>query len=193
MQKANKVRGLPQHLQWYEKILAPMKAAVAKLTRKILARKQEDAPVSYYILTAWILLNMSKQPTLEAQKPSSPSHHAWTMVHGFYSTMGGLAIRIPHDLLKSRSFSPSNSSETWFLTGKGIEFLLDAETHGHSELPDLAEQEIKAKSKANGLAKALVCMQAVWFIAQRLTRRMSHGIPCCAGQLGISKLIGTSL
>ena len=115
------------------------------------------------------------------------------MVHGFYATMGGLAIRIPHDLPESKSFLPSNSSETWFLTGRGIEYLLDAETHGLNELPDLSEQEIKAKSKANGVAKALVCAQAVWFIAQCLTRRMSHGIPCCAAQLGISKLIEISL
>ena len=116
------------------------------------------------------------------------------MVHGFYATMGGLAIRIPHDLPESKSFLLSGrSSETWFLTGRGIKFLLDAENYGLNELPDLSEQEIKAKSKANGVTKALVCVQAVWFIAQCLTRRMSHGIPCCAAQLGISKLIGISL
>ena len=46
MKYANEVRGLPKHLQWHEKILATMKAAVAKLDRKISARKQEARGVS---------------------------------------------------------------------------------------------------------------------------------------------------
>ena len=46
MEIANEVRGLPKHLKWHEKILATMKAAVAKLNRKISPRKQEATLVS---------------------------------------------------------------------------------------------------------------------------------------------------
>lgn len=38
-------------------------------------------------------------------------------------------------------------------------------------MPNLTEEEINAKSKASGLAKALVCIQALWFIATCITRR----------------------
>ena len=91
-------------------------------------------------------------------------------MHGFYAIMGGLAIRIPDNLPESKKFLPSDNSETWFLTSNGVHHLLEQETT-HDDLPDLSAEEIRSKSKANGLAKALVCIQAIWFIAQCITRR----------------------
>ena len=84
--------------------------------------------------------------------------------------MGGLAIRIPDNLPESKRFLPSNDSETWFLTSDGVRHLLK-QGSTHNDLPDLSKEEIKSKSKANGLAKALVCIQALWFITQCITRR----------------------
>lgn len=85
--------------------------------------------------------------------------------------MGGIAFTIPENLPESKRFLPSISSETWFVTPRGIRFLLECGL-GNDTVPDLSEEEIQSKSKANGLAKALVCIQALWFIAQCLTRRM---------------------
>ncbi len=91
-------------------------------------------------------------------------------MHGFYAIMGGLAIQIPENLPESKKFLPSDNSETWFLTSDGVRYLLKQEIT-HDNLPDLSKEEIRSKSKANGLAKALVCIQASWFIAQCITRR----------------------
>ena len=91
-------------------------------------------------------------------------------MHGFYAIMGGLAIQSPENLPESKRFLPSNNSETWFLTSDGVHYLLEQEIT-HDDLPDLSKEEIKSKSKASGLAKALVCIQALWFIAQCITRR----------------------
>ncbi len=117
------------------------------------------------------ILNFYQQPTLEAQKDASPKDRiAWGIIHGFYAVMGGLAIQIPENLPESKKFQPVDMSETWFLNERGVRHLITQEL-GRNELPNLSEAEIESKSKANGIAKALVCVQALWFIAQCLTRR----------------------
>ena len=85
--------------------------------------------------------------------------------------MGGIAFTIPGNLPESKRFLPQDTSETWFISDYGIDILLKQENY-RNVIPDLSEEEIKSKSKANGLTKALVCIQALWFIAQCLTRRM---------------------
>ena len=116
------------------------------------------------------LINL-QQLTLEAQRyPLPEDRHPWTMVHGFYAVMGGYAISVPENLPESKKFLPSDSSETWFVSDKGIELLMD-QGCGSDELPNLSEEEIRSKSNANGLAKILVCIQALWFIVQSITRR----------------------
>ncbi len=90
-------------------------------------------------------------------------------MHGFYAVMGGIAFEIPSSELKM--FMPSGDRETWFLGFAGIELLSRHQEH-RRVLPNLSEEEIKSKSKANGLGKGLVCMQALWFVAQCITRRM---------------------
>ena len=117
------------------------------------------------------VINDNQQPTLEAQRyPLPKDRHPWTIVHGFYAAMGGLAFEIPEAIPESKKFLPSDRGEISFLSEELIERLLDSD---HNELfPDLSEEEIQSKSKANGLAKSLVCIQALWFIAQCITRRM---------------------
>ena len=84
--------------------------------------------------------------------------------------MGGLALRVGEDIPESERFLPSESCETAFLDSEAIPIFL-ADEKGRQELPNLSKEEIKSKSKANGLAKTLVCIQVSWFIAQCLTRR----------------------
>lgn len=96
------------------------------------------------------------------------------MTHGFYVFMGGLAIHISDKLPKTHRFAPPGSDDHWSLTYHGLEILLKG-NDTRDELPNLSEEEIKSKSKANGLAKSLVCLQALWFIAQCLTRCMYGG------------------
>lgn len=82
--------------------------------------------------------------------------------------MGGLALDIPRDLPESEQFVPDGACGTWFITRDGLINLLKMDK---DQMPSLAEEEIKSKSKANGLAKALVCAQALWFLAECVTRR----------------------
>lgn len=92
-------------------------------------------------------------------------------MHGFYVLMGGIAFEIPRNLPESKRFLPSNTNETWFVTENEIRLSLEQGTDSEV-IPNISEEEIRSKSKANGLGKALVCIQASWFIAQCLTRRM---------------------
>ncbi|KAI4263417.1 MAG: hypothetical protein L6R42_001437 [Xanthoria sp. 1 TBL-2021] len=74
------------------------------------------------------------------------------MAHGFYVAMGGFALVLPPDLPESEQFVPSWACGTWFITQPALAILLNMD---RDRLPSLTEEEIKSKSKANGLAKAL--------------------------------------
>ena len=90
------------------------------------------------------------------------------MAHGFYVAMGGLAISIPaHLLSEDEQFIPSWACGNWFITYYGLKFLLNVD---RDQVPNLSEEEVKSKSKANGLAKALICAQALWFLTTCITR-----------------------
>ena len=77
--------------------------------------------------------------------------------------MGGLAFEIPEKIPESKKFLPSNRREFLFLSENLIDNLSSFD--GGKLLPDLSTEEIQSRSKANGLAKSLVCIQALWFIA----------------------------
>ena len=85
--------------------------------------------------------------------------------------MGGIAFELPEDITESKKFLPSHSKEVWFIIDRGIELLLRQADHCDI-IPNISKEEIKSKSKANGVAKTLVCIQALWFMAQCITRRM---------------------
>ena len=91
--------------------------------------------------------------------------------------MGGFAFEIPENLPETRRFLPSDAREHWFLT-HGCLKLLSRNEASHDVIPKISSEEIKSKSKANGLAKALVCVQTLYFIAQCLSRRQYLHCPC---------------
>lgn len=91
-------------------------------------------------------------------------------MHGFYAAMGGLAIQTPTDLPESERYSPSEANELYFVTRGGIQLLLKESGTGREEVPNISEEEIRSKSRANGVAKSLVCIQTLWFITQCITR-----------------------
>ena len=93
------------------------------------------------------------------------------MTHGFYATTGGIAFEIPENINESEQFLPSHSKEVWFISHKGIR-ILSEQAELRDMIPNLSREEIESRSKANGFAKTLVCIQALWFIIQCITRRM---------------------
>jgi hypothetical protein len=84
------------------------------------------------------------------------------MVHAFYVVMGGLVLDV-----SSTDEDPPSSPLKCTLTADGVRTVADVR-------PELFENLTKAyiqdKSKANGLAKLIVCSQASWFMIQCLSR-----------------------
>ena len=175
MRKVNETFGLPNPTPWHVTAAKKIKSVLGWLVRFSESNKRGvnrvgQAYASFYsrVLQAEIL----QQPTLESQKTNHrPELEPWTMEHGFYALMGGLAIHISDRVPKTVRFAPPGSNEYWSVTLYGLIFVL-LRDEGRDGLPNLPGEEVMAKSKANGLAKPLVCLQALWFIAQCLTRSM---------------------
>ncbi len=93
----------------------------------------------------------------------------WTLVHGFYAVMGGFAM----DSSKSKEpFLPGTTTRV-ALTTDGLRFLIE---HEPNILPDITEEQIQDKSKADGVKKILVCAQALWFCIQCISR-LAQSLP----------------
>lgn len=88
----------------------------------------------------------------------------WTSVHSFYAIMGGYTLDTLHD---PRRLPLAGGITRLTLTPKALVMLAE---HEPDLLPDMNEEAIKDKSKANHLAKFLVCIQAAWFSVQVIER-----------------------
>ncbi|KAM7214722.1 hypothetical protein V8F06_009887 [Rhypophila decipiens] len=84
--------------------------------------------------------------------------------------MGGFCIRDAVDPEIAEFMPPSHPRLVLIKTS----LLLLAE-HEPELIPDISEADIRDKSKANGLAKALICFQATWFCVQCIAR-MAQGM-----------------
>lgn len=79
------------------------------------------------------------------------------MIYAYYAVMGGFTVDISHlhDTLSRAT-----------ITTKGILFLA---RHGH--FLTITEESIRDKSKADTLAKGLVCVQVLWVVGQTIERK----------------------
>ena len=82
------------------------------------------------------------------------------MVYAQYATMGGYAVQIGH---------LHNTVEQAILTPSGLLFLAD---QGH--FFELSPRTIADKSKANLLAKGLICLQVLWVAGQVIERKIAR-------------------
>ncbi|KDR73289.1 hypothetical protein GALMADRAFT_72820 [Galerina marginata CBS 339.88] len=82
------------------------------------------------------------------------SNYGWTMTHGFYIQMGGFML---HD----------GETAIGVLSPEKLECLLEQNL---IEMPKITEDEIKDRSKGDGLSKAIVIVQTTWFIVQCIAR-----------------------
>lgn len=80
--------------------------------------------------------------------------------------MGGFAL---NEQSFERSCMPS-SVQHLTLTPRGV---LQLAAINPNIIPDIPKEQIWDKSKANGLAKLLVCLQATWFCVQCIVRLTS--------------------
>lgn len=86
-----------------------------------------------------------------------------------YAVMGGFAVdqRDAEELYFPKTLSRLTILPT------GLRLLANVDVN---LIPDISKEEISDKSKANGLAKSIVCVQAFWFCVQCITR-LSQGLP----------------
>ena len=78
----------------------------------------------------------------------------WTLRHNFYANMGGFVVSAPD----CKPFPVHGTHLCWLVR------------KGYLSLPEITAAEIKDKSKANGIAKLVTCLQAAWFVVQCLGR-----------------------
>jgi hypothetical protein len=89
--------------------------------------------------------------------------HPWTMIHSHFAIMGGFAFDTGTGV---ESFLPGQRTRVT-LSNRGVYALAQ---NAPEFLPNFSEQQIQDKSKANNLAKTLVCLQATWFCLQCVSR-----------------------
>ena len=87
-----------------------------------------------------------------------PRQTRYSLRYGYFVTMGGFVVDVSHlhNTLSRLTISP-----------KGIAFLAK---HGH--FVKISDEAIKDKSKADWLAKSLVCIQVGWMLVQTVSRRI---------------------
>ncbi|EPS39462.1 hypothetical protein H072_6766 [Dactylellina haptotyla CBS 200.50] len=86
------------------------------------------------------------------------SAESWSLRHSFFANMGGFHIKF-------------RDWDSFPITGRQICYLIE---NGHINLPQITEQDIKDKSKADGLAKLIVLIQVAWFVIQVVARAIQH-------------------
>ena len=91
------------------------------------------------------------------------------MTHSFFAVMGGYVIDTCAKTQDEREFVHGSPRLT--VTGAGALFLAY-----HGCLPDISEEAIADKSKADPITKSLACAQAGWLIVQCVAR-LAAGLP----------------
>ncbi|KAM7195825.1 hypothetical protein V8F33_006474, partial [Rhypophila sp. PSN 637] len=110
-------------------------------------------------------------PEAESEQRRCPKRkHEWTIIHCHFACMGGFCIRGAVDPETAEFMPPSHPRLV--LTKASLLLLAENEPE---LIPDISEADIRDKSEANGLAKALICFQATWFYVQCIVR-MAQGM-----------------
>lgn len=106
-----------------------------------------------------------------AKGPCLPRKHHWTVTHSFFVLSGGFAFDTT-GLPEDQKFLPGSRNRVTL----NQQAVLLVARHFPSLVPGISEAAIADKSKANALAKAIVCLQATWFVIQCLVR-LTQDVP----------------
>ncbi|KAJ7057624.1 hypothetical protein C8F01DRAFT_1027881, partial [Mycena amicta] len=85
--------------------------------------------------------------------------------------MGGYALDITISDTSKHFLRTAAGVKRLTLTPDGLLFLMK---HAPELVPRISEEDIEDKSKADGLAKLLVALQALWFCLQCISRAAQH-------------------
>ena len=122
-----------------------------------------------------------------------PKRREWSLPVAFYAAMGGLEIaidknaEIPAEILQINPDFKSDLEKYCVLTLDGVKKLAMVDL-----LPDLDDTYIADKTKADSLAKLLVCIQAVWMLVQTIVRK-TYGLPITLLELNTLAHVGCAV
>ena len=98
----------------------------------------------------------------DATSASTRKRYRWSRTHSHYALMGGYAFDMTDiPMMHGHRF------ERLTLTPRALLYMAE---HVPQHIPDISISAIQDKSKADWLAKIIVCLQAVWFFAQVVGR-----------------------
>lgn len=124
------------------------------------------------------MANDQTQHQAVVEEPPARRQHYWTKTHCWYAYIGGFVIQDLH----GQPFPLPNGLTRMSLNTEAI--LHFAQTHPQV-FPDISEGAIEDKSKADMLAKLIICGQALWFCANLFGRVFTH-LPLTALELNTS-------
>ena len=133
------------------------------------SRLRHIASACFSALTCLARTEAEKTPDSPPSETFQHEGPGWTIVHGFYVIMGGFAM---DSSTSEEPFLPDGRTRV-ALTPDGVRFLL---AHEPNSLPDISEEQIQDKSKADSITKTLVCAQASWFCVQCILR-LAQSLP----------------
>ncbi|RYP53958.1 hypothetical protein DL768_001180 [Monosporascus sp. mg162] len=110
-----------------------------------------------------------RQDPEAARQAAAGRQCEWTRMHSWYAVMGGFAIDLRN---LPRDFVPG-SPRSQILSTDGLLLLARCKPE---LIPDISEEEILDKSKADRLKKFIICLQAAWFSVSAIFR-MARGYP----------------
>ncbi|KAK7439921.1 hypothetical protein CaCOL14_003368 [Colletotrichum acutatum] len=121
-----------------------------------------------YIVARWLKREIEKDAAnrrgggdempADREETRAFSRHTWDMTQCFYAVMGGFVVNVP-------SAEVETALRRVTVTPEGIRLLSFI-----GKLPQIHESQIQDKSKADWMAKSLVCIQAGWMVAQVIGR-----------------------
>ncbi|KAF6811891.1 hypothetical protein CSOJ01_05482 [Colletotrichum sojae] len=125
-----------------------------------------------YIVARWLKREIEKdaahrEDSDQDDKNAGNAHisrHTWDMTQCIYAVMGGFVIDRP-------AYGHEAGVERVTITPEGIRLLSFV-----GKLPEIHESQIQDKSKADWMAKSLVCIQAGWMVAQ-VVGRLIESLP----------------
>ncbi|KAK4194912.1 hypothetical protein QBC40DRAFT_289887 [Triangularia verruculosa] len=113
-----------------------------------------------FIIAAWL-----KKEIDADVKSRNGNGQVWDITQCFYAVMGGFAV----DLTDFVGIDADGRPKRFTITPEGVRLLSFL-----GDLPTIQESQIRDKSKADWLAKSIVCAQAGWMVIQVIGRAAKH-------------------
>lgn len=156
---------LVAYTAWYQRRAASRLTGIMKIILKIKPSAVNHRTVMARFMARLVFKDRkSNDHDIEMSAPRNIKHrHPWTMTHSFYASMGGFAF----DTDEAKPQFLPNGRTRLAISSKGLIYIAEREP---DLIPDLSRDFIRDKSKADGLAKLLVCLQALWFCVQCILR-----------------------